>query len=499
MPASGYLSASGIESCLVYLANAYPSLCQLIVLPEASAEGRTMRALKLGKGGGEGRHGVLLVGGLHARELVNPDALVSLALSLCQAYTGNTSLAFGGKTFAAATIKLLVEALDIYLFPLVNPDGRSYVQAPSGDAWWRKNRRAIPGSSCIGVDLNRNFDFLWSSGIGTSADPCNYQTYKGTSAFSESETRNVRWLLEQYPVKCFMDVHSYSELILYPWGDDVNQSTDPTMNFTNPAYNGLRGNPSDSIYKEYIPSSDLNAYVNTGTRIRDAVAAVRGRTYTLEQSVGLYPTSGTSDDYIYSRFFANAATRKVRGYTLETGREFQPAFPEAWNVMQEAMSGALEFCVACLCVVEEISQGHRLSDYLDKLRYLRDDILLEHPMGRKYVELINEHSLELLLHTTANKELLELAQTLLTEVADVALSEKSVFEGRLITEMQKAMGLFSGGASPALKKSLKEIRSDLEVFKGKTLRGGLKAVADKPAPRPKRKRKVKAKPSKSKR
>jgi hypothetical protein len=47
MPPTGYLTASGIESCLQYLATTYPSICQLIVMPEHSMEGRTIRAIKL--------------------------------------------------------------------------------------------------------------------------------------------------------------------------------------------------------------------------------------------------------------------------------------------------------------------------------------------------------------------------------------------------------------------------------------------------------------------
>ena len=486
---SGYLSSSGIESCLVYLASTYPSLCQLITLPETSAEGRTQRAVKLGKGSASSRQGVLLIGGLHARELVNPDALVSLALKLCQAYTNNTGLSFGGKTYQAGTVKLLLDALDVYIFPLVNPDGRTFVQSPSGDAWWRKNRRPIPGSSCIGVDLNRNFDFLWSSGIGTSSNPCDYQIYKGTSAFSESETRNVKWMLDTYRIKCMMDVHSYSQLVLYPWGDDNNQPSDPNMNFHNPAYNGLRGTSGDSIYKEYIPSADQSWYVDTGNRIKNAIAEVRGRSYTVEQSIGLYPTTGTSDDYAYSRYFAHPSTRKVRGYTLESRTEFQPAFPEAANVMNEAMAGAMELCVACLCVAEEISHGLHLSDRLDKIRLFRDEIMFAHPAGRKYVNLLNRHTLELIMLSMRDKELRKLAQEALDQVSTVVLSRKT-FEPRLISGLQKTLERFSVKASPALRKSLKELQADLGAFQGRTALEGLEAVGGHKPPSPSRKGKT---------
>ena len=75
-------------------------------------------------------------------------------------------------------------------------------------------------------------------------------------------------------------------------------------------------------YREYIPAFDLDWYLITGARIRDAIAAARGRTYILQQSIGLYPTSGTSDDYAYSRTFVDSQKRKVRGFTLETGQSF---------------------------------------------------------------------------------------------------------------------------------------------------------------------------------
>ena len=107
------------------------------------------------------------MGGVHAREILNPDLLVKLALNLCEAYTSNIGLKFGEKSYSADDIKQIVENLELFLFPLVNPDGRSFVQAPNGDVWWRKNKNPNPGLPHRGVDLNRNYDFLWDSGIGT--------------------------------------------------------------------------------------------------------------------------------------------------------------------------------------------------------------------------------------------------------------------------------------------------------------------------------------------
>lgn len=59
-------------------------------------------------------------------------------------------------------------------------------------------------------------------------------------------------------IRFFIDLHSHSGDILYSWGDDDDQTTDPNMNFQNPTYNSLEGITSDSDYKEYIQSNDLS-------------------------------------------------------------------------------------------------------------------------------------------------------------------------------------------------------------------------------------------------
>ena len=232
------MTSKGIHSALQYLANSYPSIVQLITLPEKTYEGYTSKAIKLGVNNAAPKNGILLLGGVHAREILNPDMLVKLALNLCQAYTSNTGLTFGGKSFSAQDIKQIVENLELFVFPLVNPDGRALVQAPNGYSMWRKNRNPNPGLAQKGVDLNRNYDFLWDSGIGTGTNPTT-EIYRGREAASERETKNVLDMINKYKnISCVFDVHSYSELILYPWGDDESQTEDPDMNFRNPEYDG---------------------------------------------------------------------------------------------------------------------------------------------------------------------------------------------------------------------------------------------------------------------
>jgi carboxypeptidase T len=340
----GYLTSDGIESALQYIASIYPQITELVTLPEKTHEGRTSRLIKIGKKHDTPRNGVLLLGGVHAREILNPDLLVKLSLSLCNAYTSGTGLTFGGKPFTSEDVKRLVDGTELYILPLVNPDGRAHVQAPNGDVWWRKNRNPNPGLPFMGVDLNRNYDFLWDSGIGTSTNSGS-DIYRGKSPNSEPETRNVVEVLNKnQDIICVIDVHSYQQTILYPWGDDDNQTVDPDMNFKNPGYDGGRGLLGDSDYLEYIHKADLDQHVELGNKIKDAISTCRNTEYKVEQSVSLYPTSGTCHDYVYSLRY-KGVDRSIMGYTIETATRFQPDYSEGVKVMNEVSTGLIEACL----------------------------------------------------------------------------------------------------------------------------------------------------------
>jgi murein tripeptide amidase MpaA len=168
------------------------------------------------------------------------------------------------------TIKSLLDQVEIIFIPVVNPDGYKYTQT---QRLWRKNRN---GS---GVDLNRNFPFHWG-GPGASTDP-NSETYRGKSAGSELETQAItKYYSAQGPIAGGIDWHSYSELILRPWGDTQANS------------------PHEAQHKQL------------GDGIRDKIRAVRGKVYTSQKSIGLYPTSGTANDWFYG-------AKGSYGYTIE--------------------------------------------------------------------------------------------------------------------------------------------------------------------------------------
>ncbi len=236
----------------------------------------------------------------------------------------------------------------------MNPDGRHYSQTTE-EVLWRKNRRPHPSSgNCVGVDVNRNFDFLWDhltkfasdSGVSASEDPCDRQVYRGPLPTSEPETKNVVWLLDSYPrIRWHVDVHSAVPTILHSWGSDQNQTTHPTQTFLNSAFDSVRGCADDAAYREHITQDDFNIIKTLSNRMNDAVREVRGDDYGVEQAFGLYPTSGASDDYAFSRHLADPSMAKVYGFTVECGHSFQPTWSEAEEIIREVSASLIAFCL----------------------------------------------------------------------------------------------------------------------------------------------------------
>lgn len=365
-----YLNVAEVDSGLQGLAQTYPSLCELITLPNKSIEGRTCCALRIGTD--SVADGVLFTGCAHAREWGGAEICLYFAADLLEAYTSGTGLTYGGKSFGRFTIRSIVENLNVVVFPCVNPDGRAFDQ--QYDVLWRKNRNPAESNGVaqrVGVDLNRNHSFLWdfrkkfspnaNPGTLASDDPAN-DIYHGSTPDSEPETRNINWLLDFYRfTRWYLDIHSYTGDVLFLWGDDTDQSSDPSMNFRNTAYDGQRG--VQGGYGEYIPSSHLNLVTGTAQRVVNAINAVRGGHYEAKQSVFLlatsttvnYPVSGAVDDYAYSRHWLDCTKGRVYAFTLEFGyptgdfrTSFHPPWPEMKQIVSEIDAGMLEFCSAAL-------------------------------------------------------------------------------------------------------------------------------------------------------
>jgi len=112
---------------------------------------------------------------------------------------------------------------EVVLMPMSNPDG--FVHSTISERLHRKNMRSgtCTGNSHNGVDLNRNFDAHWAHPGGSSSDPCS-QTYHGTQAMSEPETNVISKVMKESPLKVYVDVHSYSQLILSSYGYTTAQN-----------------------------------------------------------------------------------------------------------------------------------------------------------------------------------------------------------------------------------------------------------------------------------
>ncbi|CAG0924761.1 unnamed protein product, partial [Notodromas monacha] len=117
----------------------------------------------------------------------------------------------------------VLDEFDFHFVPVVNPDGVAYTH--TNDRLWRKTR-SPNDNGCFGADPNRNWDASFG-GPGTSDDPCS-EIYHGASPFSESEVKAVSdYILENSAaIAAFYDIHSYSQLVLLPWGDSADLPED---------------------------------------------------------------------------------------------------------------------------------------------------------------------------------------------------------------------------------------------------------------------------------
>ncbi|RVE71278.1 hypothetical protein OJAV_G00050230 [Oryzias javanicus] len=167
-----------------------------------SYENRPMYVLKFSTGG-TNRPAIWIDTGIHSREWVSP------ATGL---WTANKIVSDFGSD---ASLTSLLNTMDIYMLILANPDG--YVYTHTNNRMWRKTRSLNSGSSCRGVDPNRNWDAGFG-GPGASTSPCS-DSYHGPFAHSEIEVKNVVDLIKSHGnFKSFISVHAYSQLLMYPYG-----------------------------------------------------------------------------------------------------------------------------------------------------------------------------------------------------------------------------------------------------------------------------------------
>ncbi|MGV3523569.1 MAG: M14 family metallopeptidase [Candidatus Sericytochromatia bacterium] len=191
-----------------------------------------------GQGVAEQKPGIVFFGNHHARELATVEIPLMLIDLLTEQY---------GKD---PEITRLMDTRDIWIVPMVNPDG--HILAERGDNW-RKNTHRHSGA--VGTDLNRNYGFQWGGG-GASTSPSS-DTYRGEAAFSEPETQAVRdFILGHKNLKVLMSYHSFSNLILWPWGYTKQRVNNPKLVEMGMKLGQLTG---------YKPQQAADLYVCSGT------------------------------------------------------------------------------------------------------------------------------------------------------------------------------------------------------------------------------------------
>lgn len=270
-----YQSLREIHQFLDDLNSTYPEITEIYSVGNSS-EKKDLKAIKIGKKSNKEKPIIWIDGGIHAREWISPATVTYIASRLVRDYQTDEE------------VKELVDAFDWYILPVVNPDGYEYSRRIN--RMWRKSRRAVPQALwyCKGVDLNRNWSYHWREG-GSSRNPCQ-ETYAGTEAFSEPETKSISDFILQRKenLVSFVSVHSYSQLWLTPWG-----------------------------WTSELPK-DYSSMVTVAQEAVDALSKLYGTKYKIGSSTNvLYLAAGGADDWAHGEAGAKYA------YTLElrdTGR-----------------------------------------------------------------------------------------------------------------------------------------------------------------------------------
>lgn len=292
-----------INAYLDQLARDYPERVS-VNTAGLTYEGREMKTITVTNGDRRPDKKVIFVdAGIHAREWIAP----SVALYIIQQLVEN---------FAEPENSALLDDYDWIILPVVNPDGYEY--SHTGNRLWRKTRKPN-ANNCYGTDGNRNFDFHWGE-IGASNLPCQ-DTFMGSSAFSESETKVVRDLMlgSRERIKFYLTLHSYGNYFLYPWG-----------------------------YTSDLPENwrDIDRVARAGA---NAINANTGSQYKVGSSTNvLYPAAGGSDDYALG----------VAGIPIAITMELPPGFKGFQVLPQEILPMATESWIGIKAMAKEVMANY---------------------------------------------------------------------------------------------------------------------------------------------
>ena len=271
---SAFHDYAEMSAKLQTVANTYPALVSRFSVG-TSYEGRQMWALKISDNvtADEAEPEVLFNAQQHAREHLTTEMALYLIDELTSKYATD------------ARIKSIVDSREIWVIPSSNPDGSEYDIATGSYRMWRKNRQPNSGSTAVGTDINRNWGFNWGC-CGGSSGTFSSETYRGPAPFSTPEAQRLRDFINSrvvggaQQIKASIDIHTYSELVLWPYG---YTTADTATGLT---------------------ADDQATFATLGRQM----AATNG--FTPQQSSDLYITDGSIIDWEW-------ATHKIWAYTFE--------------------------------------------------------------------------------------------------------------------------------------------------------------------------------------
>lgn len=256
----------------------FPDLVSARTSLGTSHEGLGVWMIEIGDNPGvdEGEPEVLLTSLHHAREPQSLASLLHAVWTALHAYGSDPEWTH------------LLDTRRVFVVPVLNPDGYVYNQfnAPGGGGMWRKNVRDN-GDGSFGVDLNRNYGYEWGrDNVGSSNNPFS-DTYRGPAPFSEPETSALRQFVDGRAIRIALNTHSYSNVLIHPWG-----------------------------YAPSLYTPDSVAF----TRAADTMTRVNGYPYGTADQVLWYYTNGSSDDWMYG-------VHGILAYTPEIGSASEGFWP----------------------------------------------------------------------------------------------------------------------------------------------------------------------------
>ncbi len=310
-------SYTELERDLMALADAYPDVAQVIDIGD-SLEQRNIYALRISDNVGlqENEASVIFLGCHHAREWISVEVPYLLGKYLVENYGTD------------AEVKRLVDNCDIWIVPLVNPDGLEY--SIHFYRYWRKNMRNNEDGT-YGVDLNRNYGYKWGwDNLGSSPNSAS-EVYRGTGPFTEPEIQAVRDLFGQKNFQALVSYHNYSQVILYPWG------------FTEEA-----SDKEDILFE-------------IGDKMSQLMKSVNGRYYAAERAgAGFYLTNGDTTDWSFGEHGIPSYTIELPPDSRITG-EFFNAESDILPIFNENLPAALyliDWCIQTYPSQSHTSQSH---------------------------------------------------------------------------------------------------------------------------------------------